>query len=757
MLLLIAALSIAMQADTTNAYLDPRARELVEMARLRRDVADRSIRRYQTTVKERISMGLRTRFRDRLFYRRETASRIDWVRGGKIRIEALGAREVIPAVVPKAQVPNDLQNFLPRLAFDPMDPDAILRIDSTDLQHPLIPGSERHYRFRTGDSTTINLNDRRIKLIELRVIPRRRDIHLISGSFWLDAATHSVVQVVFRLAKDFDIDEDGDEGDSDEIPGFLKPVRAELQYITIEYGLMHLRWWMPRLIAGEGVLQMGGIRAPLHYERSYSDYTVSGDTISTLLTKAQLADLVESLPPAERPCRFRGGMNIQVGERDDASIDEETRRRRQERREEQRRKREAENAERAARDTAFARRLRESEERRKEAEECAKRYEFVVVDSLQLLNSPELPASVFEEGEVLTSTSELRKLGDQLKVLVEPPWQLEPAKLQWALNGPGLVRYNKIEALSVGARSEWDLGRLRASVSGRIGVADLEPNFEAAIARASESRSIRVSAYRRLAVMDEVTGPGSLTSSLNALLLGNDERDWFRTLGAEVVVRPPEAKLQWFDLRGYYEQQRPARVETDFSVAHLFDRAKRFDANRQAIRADQFGTELTLRMAKGQNPLGVRFASSVSAQAETGDFTFVKPAATAQLTFPLPFRLVGGLEGAAGTSFGDSVPLQSHWFVGGYRTARAYRIGAAEGEAFWRARAEIGTQLTLARIVAFGDAAWAGRRDHISNNPRLLSAGVGASFLDGLVRIDLARALRGSSDFRLHLAFDGVF
>lgn len=757
MFLLIAALSITLQAESSDAYLDIRARELVEMARLRRDVADRSINRYQTTAKERISMGLRTRFRDRLFFRRETASRIDWTRGGMIRVEALGAREVFPAVFPKAQVPKDLNSFLPRLAFDPMNPDALMRIDSTDLQHPLAEGSERHYQFRTGDSTTIDLSDRRIKLVELRVIPRRRDIHLISGSFWIDAATHSVVQTVFRLAKDFDIEEDADpDEDIDKLPGFLKPIRAEVQYVTIEYGLMHLRWWMPRLIAAEGMFQMGGIRAPLHYERSYSDYTVEGDSVPALLTKAQLTEIAASQPPRDRPCRVISNFTVTIGEAG-APPDEETRTTREARQEERRREREAALDKRAAEDTAFARRRREGEERRKESDECAKRYEFVVRDSAQLLNAPEFEHSIFAEGEVLTSEAELSKLAEQLKDLVEPPWQLSPAKLQWALNGPGLVRYNKVEALSVGARSEWDLGRLRADVMGRIGVGDLEPNFEAGLTRSSESKRIRVGAFRRLDVMDQISGPGSFSSSLNAFIFGNDERDYFRSLGAELVVRPPEARPQRIELRAYYERQSAAQAGIDFSFAHLFDKTERFDANRQATRANQFGSELTVRAAKGQNPLGVRFSGALSARAETGDFTFVRPSALAQLTFPLPFNLAGALEGAAGTSFGDPVPLQSHWFIGGYRSARAYRIGAVEGEAFWRARAEIGTQLMVGRLVTFSDIAWAGPRDNISDNPRLISAGVGASFFDGLVRIDFARALRGNNDFRLHLAFDGVF
>src|SRR6185369_17734625 len=117
---LSAALSIAQQ-DTSNAYLDPHARELVAAVRARRDLVDRSITRYQALAKERISMGLRTRLRDRLFYRRETASRIDWRRGGPINITVLGAREAVPIMTPKVSIPTDLKNFLPRLAFDPMD------------------------------------------------------------------------------------------------------------------------------------------------------------------------------------------------------------------------------------------------------------------------------------------------------------------------------------------------------------------------------------------------------------------------------------------------------------------------------------------------------------------------------------------------------------------------------------------------------------------------------------------------------------
>src|SRR5262245_30300626 len=212
-LMILAAPAAAQQQDSSDAYLDARARTLVQQARERRLMVDRSITQYQATAKERISMGLRTRLRDRLFYRRETASRIDWRRGGPIDITVLGAREVIPVVTPKAQIPEDLKSFLPRLAFDPMDTEGVIRIDTTGLRHPLATGAEAHYRYRTGDTRTISLSDRTIRLVELRIEPRRHDFRLMSGSFWIDDDTHSVVQITFRLAKDFNLEEDAEDED----------------------------------------------------------------------------------------------------------------------------------------------------------------------------------------------------------------------------------------------------------------------------------------------------------------------------------------------------------------------------------------------------------------------------------------------------------------------------------------------------------------------------------------------------------------
>src|SRR5687768_2384156 len=382
MVALLLALAVIAQApqsiDTTDVYRDARARDLHVRARERHRAVDRSITSYQATAKERISVGLRTRLRDRLFYRRETASRIDWRRGGPINITVLGAREVVPVASAKASVPKDLANFLPRLAFDPMDPDALLSVDTTSIWHPFSAGAEAHYRFRTGDSTRIALGERTIKLVELQVLPRRRDFHLISGSFWIDSDTYSLVQTTFQLAKDFNLEEDAEDeeerDDARKIPGFMKPIRAELQYITIEYSLVHLRWWMPRLFAAEGMFQMGPIRTPIHYERSYTDYQVGGDTTVSVIAR-------DSLPESERkrPCRPNTEMNVSVSVGDEKPSQEEIERRRQ-------REAARDSARRVAidsimaKDTSRARRMRE-------ADACSKLYHVTIADSAKLLTS----------------------------------------------------------------------------------------------------------------------------------------------------------------------------------------------------------------------------------------------------------------------------------------------------------------------------------------------------------------------------------
>jgi hemolysin activation/secretion protein len=122
---------------------------------------------------------------------------------------------------------------------------------------------------------------------------------------------------------------------------------------------------------------------------------------------------------------------------------------------------------------------------------------------------------------------------------------------------------------------------------------------------------------------------------------------------------------------------------------------------------------------------------------------------------PLGPRDAGAIELAAGTSTGR-VPIQSYWYLGGPGTLRGYDGAATTGDAYWRARAEIANRWPAARVVLFSDVARADLRERLSLANPLASVGVGVSFLDGLFRIDLARAIKTPTGWRLDIYSDAA-
>ncbi|HEV2130776.1 MAG TPA: BamA/TamA family outer membrane protein [Longimicrobiaceae bacterium] len=685
----------------SSAYLDPGARQLVERARERRDFVDRSIQEYQVLAKERVEAGVRVLRRERQLFIQETAARIHWRRDGQGTVELLGAREATPMFTAGVSVPDNLRRHAVHLAYDPSRADLVkmtFQDEDSSIRHPLGDGSEAHYQFRSGETTTVRLADgRMLRLLELQLIPRRREFYLASGSLWLDEDTHAVVRAVVRPARPWDIALDTDEGD--EVPGFVKPIRGEVRYITLEYGLWNMRWWLPRLIAFEGTAEvgvLGGAGALLRYERTYSDYRVAGDEAAGAVAAAAEA-VLERCPDREErrgtglSCRCEGGR-------------------------------------------------------------CRLFDVQVPADTASLLSSPELPPSIFAEGPVLISDAEMREITEMLKKMQPPVWRLQPPTVDWSVARLDLLRYNRVEGLSVGARADVDFGTLTADGTLRMGVADLEPNAELGVVRETIGARYRIAGYRRLVTMDPASRALGLGNSLSALLFGRDDADYFRTLGIELIGSPPRTQPQGYGWRLFAEQQREAVKETDLSLPRLWDREHYFQPNVPADRANQIGAALALRTVRGRDPAGVRWGAELGVEGSTGTFDFARPSLTLNSAFPLSRRYMSAFEVAGGTSFGE-LPVQSLWYLGGSATVRGYGSNAARGEAFWRARAEVANALPGARLVLFSDAGWAGLRNDVQLDPTLLSAGVGASFLDGLIRVDLARALRGDAGWRMELYF----
>ena len=711
-LLVTAVFAVQTPAGDSAAYLDAGARRLVAAARTRRETIDRSITAYRTRMRERIGVGIRALRRDRMLYRREIALRIDWRRDSVAEIEILGARQSVPAAVPKPEVPKDLKRDADDYAFDPADDrltigwgegstaDSVHGHHDIAFRHPLAPGSEVDYRFASGDSSVVVFPDgRTIRLRELRVIPRRLDFRLVSGSFWIDENSHGVVRALIRPARPFDLEQDIGEGDDKDIPGFVKPIRAEVRFLTIDYGLWAGRWWLPRVIAMDAVATAGSfLEMPVRYELLYDEYEVTGDTAAPLAPRPPKAT-AEADSVARAACHARAGGGISCKCRNG---------------------------------------------------QCLAVRVLMPTDTAALLSSTVLPQPFGAAHDTLISEGEMEELTRGLGNLPAAPWQLHARPPRW-----GLARYNRVEGLGLGARGEVDFGRLRLDGAARIATSDGEPDLEAGVVHETGTARVRLAGYRRLAAVDPTARSLAIGNSLGALFLGRDDGDYFRATGAEITIAPPVTLPQRFTIRLYAERQRLAVKRTDFSVPHIFHDDHIFRRNITADSANQFGASVTLRAQRGIDPERPQWTADVTLDGGADTYRFGRASSTLRVTAPLGPRLVGGVELAGGMADGR-VPVQSNWYLGGPGTLRGYGGNASSGDAFWRARLELANRWPGARVVLFADVGRAGPREQLSLAQPLAGVGVGASFLDGLLRLDLTRAIRSPTGWRLDFYTDAA-
>ena len=714
--LVTAVLALQAPGRDSSAYLDPGARRLVAAARTRRETIDRSITAYRTRVRERIGVGIRALRRDRMLYRRELALRIDWRRDSVVQIEVLGARQSVPAAAPKREVPEDLKGDAGDYAFDPADDrltigfgntrrdttqDSTSRHRDVEFRHPLAPGSEADYKFATGDSSVVVFADgHTITLRELRIIPRRLDFQLMSGSFWIDEASHAVVRALIRPARPFDFERDVSDEDDKDIPGFVKPIKIEVRYITIDYGLWTGRWWLPRLVAMDAVATAGSfLQMPVRYERVYDEYEVTGDT---------------ALPRAARPPAATAA---------DDSV---------------------------ARAACHAREAVEKISCKCRNGHCLAFRVNIPTDSAALISSAVLPPPFGSANDTLISEGEMQELTRGLGRLPAAPWQFQVRPPRW-----GLARYNRVEGLGLGARGDLDLGRLRLDGTAYIATTDGEPDLQAGVVHETGTARFRFAGYRRLAGVDPTARSLGIGNSLGALLLGRDDGDYFRATGAELTVAPPVTLPQRFTIRLYAETQRRALKRTDFSLPHALHDIHVFRPNITADSADQFGASLTLRTQRGIDPALPQWTAEVTLDGSVGTYRFGRASSTVRVSAPLGPNLAGAVELAGGMADGV-VPVQSLWYLGGPGTIRGYGGNASRGDAFWRARLELANRWPAARVVVFADVGRAGPREQLSLARSLAGVGVGASFIDGLFRLDLTRAVRTPTGWRLDLYTDAA-
>jgi hypothetical protein len=718
---------------TADSYRDESAKRLHQAAMAERERVDDTVIKYTAVVRQRIGAALRMPLKDRTLYRSESAHRLWWDRDGENLVQLLAYREQTPAGINREDI--DLGRF--DAAFDPMNDRLFFGFAETDedmgepdqedfwFEHPLYAEYVDRYYFDTGDSLTLSLPDgRRVLAVELQIIPKVADVHRMTGALWIEPETGSLVRAVYRLSDTFDafrdipdLQEEEDE-DLRFVPGIFKPWTADITMIAVDYSLWEFEVWLPRSMRMEGLVAAGILKAPMSMDYSYE---IEAVTTEASLERGSQHDLPE--------VHFRTRSEAM------AYLNE----------------------------LAFGRDV-PYEVSRSFNGDGGSRY-LIPQDRAFLGESPELPPPIWESAPGFASTDELEDMFDDLADLPLPVAPQVPSTFRWGLQRPGLLRFNRVEGLSIGGR--WQtrpqtfVGPLSITATARIGLGDLQPNVRLDFARETLRRRISVSGYNELAPIDEGARHLGLGNSLLGAVFGRDDGDYFYRSGGSLQWTPPSAGRRSFRVLGYAELHRRADVETEFALFQFWKDAWTFRPNVEADEGWESGTVIELnpwwgtdpRMAQGGFDVylqGAHFAHRDSAAVD-----FLRASLVGRAVVPLPGSLRVALEGGGGTSWGDPT-VQRLWYVGGPRTLRGYSPLLAGGTAFVRGRGELARTFTFGSVALFSDWGWAGDRDAVELSDGFTSVGAGLSIIDGMIRMDAGYGLTEPTGFRLDLYLDAI-
>ena len=710
-----------------SAFRDPQARVLLDRARVARLTQDSALKAYDATTYERISVGskISSLGRERLLFRTERATRVRWERGNGALVDITGARSALPMFKGAGDANVDLGSGNVPIPYYPGRETlwigselAKADADASAMIHPLGNGAEAYYTYESGDSVAFQLpGGKRILVRELRVQPRVSRWNLVVGSLWFDVSTGQLVRGVFRMAEPMNMmsvakEEDGEDPQKD-IPGWIKPMilpmTGSIDVMTVDYGLYEGRFWLPRMQTTEGKARAGIMRFPFELRQRFDYESVNADlkvpTIQLSVTDTARGVEARKVRRAERDNACTNG-----------AVYRETRR--------------------AGRDNAVAMLVR------------------VPCDTASLARSASLPKSIYDAPDSLFGDKDIDALVASALSLQRQAggegWA--PPEVQYGLPQS---RYNRIEGISTGVRVDEDMGNgYSGHALARLGV-DLSPNGELGLSRTNGRETYSTNVYRRLnSANDWERDPFSLSTSLSTLLFGHDNGVYFRSWGAELVHEQQGGLVDSWRLFG--EQEFNASVKSRFSLSGKLSGGY-FPDNIAVTRGTVAGLALRKRGSFGEDPDGLGAFSDVRIEGATGTFDYTRAMADLTVMHPLAGPLDAALTVGGGTS-GGSVPTQRLWYLGGTSTVRGQDVGVAVGDAYWLTRLELGMGTAFARPVIFGDLGWAGDRRNWNEGVIPVSgAGVGASFMDGLVRMDLAKGIRPRGGVRASLYLDARF
>jgi hypothetical protein len=606
-----------------------------------------------------------------------------------------------------------------------------------EIEHPLAAGSEAFYQYQIGDSIQLFLPDgRTLRAVSLEIIPRERSGRLLSGALWIEPESGALVRALYRLSTPYDLEAEVEDADLRFLPGMFRPLEFDIAMIVVEYSYWDFRYWMPSRIRMDGYARAGVVQLPGVLEQSYEILDVTG-----------MEERAEPVPPEIIADRWLA---------EGVYGDFRERRRRRNRTVEPDSATPAVSA--ASPDPAgstFPQRDDDGDEPRRQ-----RRFVLVPVNDQDLHTSDLLPPPIGTSAVGFMSDAQIAGLAREIAALSVPPAVRLRFQASWGPEIGELTRYNRAEGFSVGARGVWTVAMPAASLelagTGWLGIGTWVPDVRLGIGWVTADHRLTLTGYHRVDEVDPRARNLSVGNSLTALFFGRDDGDYFRASGASLRWEPVGVERGWYHLTLSAERHEPLPNEVDFNVAGLLGGEEH--PFRPALAADEV-TELAAAVEIepwwGTDPTGAQGGLEILAQGAEGDFGWFRARGAARLAVPLIQGARAGLEVEGGRIWGDA-PLQRHWFLGGTRTLRGYPGASALGTSQLRGRAELARDFGAARWSVFSDWGWAGEAHSFDERDALLSTGVGLSVLDGLLRFDVARALRRPTGWRVELYLDAL-
>ncbi len=772
-------------AATQDAYLDETARHLVRGVKAARDTARLEIDAYTALIRERMAMDAPAVRRDRPWVNGERVTRVRWSREEPDVAHVLGSRFRDPGVGP-----NDPPGYFSglqseRFATDPRaDPflfaagalGADSDVASRMILSPLAPDSERHYQFRSGDTTSVQLGDgRTVGAVAVTVIPRVRSIQLLSAMMWIEPESMAVVRVAYRLAKPVnreiswqlrrggrwavgvsvavgpaDADAAAPATDSAQaadppmaadssvsadsarsrtpprrntlfdrllngtINNLMPPLELDITTVVADYTLWDFRHWLPRRVFWEG--HMGADEHP-------GPSGVPPPAIPTTITwDIEIEDILErgAEPAPGTPATAAEALDIWRQQEDSVTGDVD-------------------------------------------AQDPGEIVTITPADRAALALSELLPPNLWEERPVGFDEEAIAEIASTLAeigtgeggdpALAASPWVFHPpGKTLW------LLRYNPVEWVSTGTRLRRDFSWGRAAATVRIPTRRFQaPDVQLTLLRDQPNRRLQLSFYR--ALRGGGIGAGGLGRSPGAFVTSGDSTDFYWSRGVSLRVLPGRGERYRMSLRFFAESDADVASSGDpgdgGEVGSGGEAGVGGEAEGGAVR-NRGGVAATWRpWWGGVTPRSLGGGGWAEIRTTLGDYPHVRAGVTGALSIPLAGDYSMGLEAGGAHVWGDPAPLDL-WSLGGTgRWLRGHK-GNLGSSGIWRGRVDLQRPVSFVRLSLFADWASAGGED-------FYAVGAGVTFMNGMSRLDLAQGLPVGRDgrpravLRVHLLGDALF